>query len=345
MLLPTIIMAQGDAPLWLDSNVRNKQYPQETYYTGFSEVSIGQGELPEQALNRAKQLAIDELSGSVRVVVSSNKTLTDESISGSSIDEQIRSKFSSEVKTTSQTDVVGSKVDSYYDSKNSTVYAFAYVSKVDLASYYQKQISLWLNKVEGELQSASELTQKGYKAKARKQCESIIKLFAKVFYAQDLLTATDKQIDDNTLQQIRSERLRNTLTQTITDLENSIYIYLQCVETVNGQPVGYITNRLPGIITEKGCGCNFTESQDEADYIVKVNSRFVRCNDAPDNMVFCFANATASVYNTHTQKTLVPGMAEAKGGWTNGNKDKAIEIAFKDLAEKLAEKIIPMIKN
>jgi len=343
--LPSIVLAQEDAPVWLKSETRNLKYPQQSYYTGYSEVSVAQGEGSDNALARAKQLAIDELSGSIRVVVSSNKTLTDESVSGSAIEEQIRSKFFSEVKTVSQTDVVGSKVDSYFDSKSGTAFAFAYVSKVNLASYYQKQISLWLNKVDGALQSAGEFAQKGYKVKARKQCESVIDLFAKVFYAQDLLTATDKQVNDSTLQQNRSEHLRNTLVQTLTDLENSIYIYLQCVEKVNGQNFGYIANRLPGIITEKGCGCNFTDSQDEADYIIKVDSRFVRCTNAPDNMVFCYANASASVYNTHTKITLIPSIAEAKGGWTNGNNEKATETAFKELAEEIAEKVIPMIKN
>lgn len=344
-LFPCAVLAQGTAPVWLDSDVRNLQYPQETYYAGFSEVAVAQDENQEQALNRARQKAVGELSDRIRVMVSSNKVSADRSLSGSHIEEQIVSQFTSIVATTSQNEVVGSKIETYYDSRNRTGYAFAFVSRAELTSYYQKQITLYLNKVDGALQTAGELAEKGYKMKARKQCESVVDAFAKVFYAQDLLTAVDEQADDNTLQQSRSERLRNTLIQTLTNLENSIYVYLECDEMVNGQTVAHIVDRLPGLMTETGCGCNFTDLPEEADYIIKVNARLARCNDAPNNTVFCYANATASVYNAYTQKTLMPKIAETKGGWTNGNKAKAAEEAFDELTEKIVEKVIPMIKN
>jgi hypothetical protein len=344
-LFPCVAVAQGSAPFWLDGDVRNVQYPQETYYTGFAEIQLTQGETQEKALGRAKQKAIGELSDRVRVMVSSNKTSVDVSIGGSNIEEQIFSQFSSIIKTGSQTEVVGSKVEAYYDSQRRTAYAFAHVSRAELTGYYQKQISFWLNKVDGVLKTAGELAEKGYKMKARKQCESIVEAFARVAYAQDLLTAVDENADDNILQQSRSERLRNTLIQTITDLENSIYIYVECNETVNGQSIVHIGDRLPGLITEKGCGCNFTELQEEADYVVKVNARLARCNDAPDNIVFCYATATVSVYNAHTQKTLTPKIAEKKGGWTGKNRAKATEEAFDELASEITEKVIPMIKN
>jgi hypothetical protein len=344
-LFPCAAVAQGNAPTWLDGDVRNLQYPQETYYTGYAEIQLAQGESQEKALGRAKQKAIGELSDRVRVMVNTNNTSIDVSIGGSDIEEQIFSQFSSIVKTGSQTEVVGSKVDVYYDNSNRTAYAFAHVSRAELISYYRKQITLWLNKVDGVLKTAGELVEKGYKMKARKQCESIVEAFARVAYAQDLLTAVDENADDNTLQQSRSEQLRNTLIQTITDLENSIYIYMECNETVNGQSVVHIGDRLPGLITDQGCGCNFTELQEEADYVIKVDARLARCNDAADDLVFCYATATVSVYNSRTKKTLTPKISESKGGWTNKNRTKAAEEAFNGLAKEITEKVIPMIKN
>jgi hypothetical protein len=345
VLFPCAVTAQGNAPMWLDGDVRNVQYPQDTYYSGFAEVAAAQGEGQEKALNRAKQVATGELSQRVRVTINSNKTSADVSISGSDIEEQIRSKFSSMIQTTSQTEVTGSKVETWYDNKTRTAYAFAYVSRGELAKYYQNQISLHLNKVESALNTAAELAEKGAKTKARKQCESVVEAFAKVAYAQDLLTAIDNRADDATLQQQRSESLRNTLVQTLTDLENSIYVYVECTETVNGQTVVHMADRLPGLLTEQGCGCNFTDLQEEADYVVKVKARLARCTDAPDNVAFCYATATASVYNAHTQKTLMPKIPETKGGWTNRNRAKATEEAFDELAGKIVEKVIPMIKN
>lgn len=99
------------------------------------------------------------------------------------------------------------------------------------------------------------------------------------------------------------------------------------------------------MITENGCSCNFTDSKEDADYVIKVKASIARCNDAGNGNVFCWANATVDVQNVRTQKTLKPKIDEAKGGWTNGNKAKATEEAFNELADKIVEKIMPMIGN
>ncbi|MDR3351128.1 MAG: hypothetical protein LBN98_05765 [Prevotellaceae bacterium] len=344
-LLPLSGTAQNTAPTWLDADVRAITYPQAEYYTGYSVVAVTANVTREKAIERAKRAAVGEVSEKVRVLVSSEKHSMDISISGSNMEEQLRSQFQSAINTVSQTEIVGCKVDTYYDGKNREIHVFAYVSRAELAAYYQNQISLYLNKVESALITASELAQKGVKIKARKQCEEVARHFATVAYAQDLLTAIDAQSGDATLQQQRSESLRNTLVQTLTDLENSIYVYVECSETVNGQTVVHMADRLPGLLTEQGCGCNFTGLQEEADYVVKVNAHLARCTDAPNNVTFCYAAATASVYNAHTQKTLMPKIPETKGGWTNRNRAKATEEAFDELAGKIVEKVIPMIKN
>jgi hypothetical protein len=342
---PCAVMAQGSAPMWLDGDFRTMQYPQDAYYSGFAEIAVAKGEGQEKALNRAKQSATGELSQGVRLTIRSDNTSENVSISGSGIEEQIRSKFSSMIQTTSQAEVTGSKVEAWYDNKTRTAYAFAYVSRAELATYYQNQISLWLNKVEGILQTAGELVEKGHKMKARKQCESVIEAFAKVAYAQDLLTAIDAQTDNAILQQNRSERLRNDLVQTLTDLENSIYVYVECKETVDGEEVVYIADKLPGLLTENDCQCNFTELEDQADYVIKVDAYIARCSDAAGNAVFCYANSTVSLYNAHTQKILKPKIDETKGGWTNKNYTKAGEVAFDELVKKIAAKVAPMMKN
>jgi phosphoglycolate phosphatase-like HAD superfamily hydrolase len=345
MLFPCAATAQGGAPSWVDSEVRSALYPAETHYTGFAQLPVASSDGAEKALNRAKQAALTELSERVRVLVDSRKTSVDVSVGGSDIEEEIRSQFISTVRTTSQTEVVGSNLKTHYDRLEGEAYALAFVSKAELASYYRKQIALHLNKVDGALQTADELAQKGYKARARRQCEGVVSAFAKVAYAQDLLTAIDDAADDNTLQQSRSEQLRNTLVQTITDLENSIFVYVECHETVEDEEVVYIADKLPQLLTEGDCGCSFTESKEDADYVVKVSAYLARCTDATGGSVFCYADATVSLYNARTQKTLKPKIGEAKGGWTGRNYTKAGEEAFDNLAKKIAEKVAPMMKN
>ncbi len=344
MLLPAISMAQS-VPIWLDVDIRNMQYPQDSYYTGYAEVSTYNISL-DDASKRAKQKAIGELSDRVRVAVSTKQTSVDVSYSGSDIEEQIFSKFSSLIQTASQTDVVASKVQTYYDASKRLYYAFAYVSREELKMYYQNQITLYINKVEGALMTASDFAAKGMKLKARQECLAVVDAFAYIAYSQDLLTAIDPFASESTLQQVRSERLRNRLVQTIADLENSIYVYIECSEMVNGQSVVHIADRLPGLLTEQeGLGCVIADDASTADYIITIHARLDRCQDAPNNVVFCYATATLSVLNTHTQKVQKPKLSEAKGGWTNGNRANATEEAFDDLAKQIAEKVIPLIKN
>ncbi len=344
--IPTMLIAQTSAPMWVDVDVRNMQYPQDTYYTGYAEVFVGGGVNREAATKRAKQIAIGELSDRVRVAVSSKQQSIDVSYSGSDIEEQIYSKFSSLVQTVSQTEVVGSKVQTYYSPTNSIVYAFAYVSREELKMYYQNQISLYINKVEGALMTASNLSSQGMKIKARQECLGVVDAFANIAYAQDLLTAVDPYASETTLQLIRSERLRSRLVQTLADLENSIYVYIDCTETVNGQTVVHIADRLPGLlIAQEGVGCVIADDPSMADYIIKVKARLDRIQDAPNNVVFAYAQATLTVTNTHTQKVQQPQISETKGGWTNGNRANATVDAFNKLADKIAEKVLPLIKN
>ncbi len=345
LLLFSTSLAAQTAPTWLDLDARTMLYPSDSYYTGYSEVAVNQDMSREAATNRAKQKAVGELSDRVRVMVNTKRTATDVSYGGTEIDEQIYSKLSSLVQTASQTEVVGSNVQTYYDPTTRIVSAFAFVSRDYMKMYYQNQIVLHLSKVEGALTIASELAANGFKQRAYKHCLSVSDAFATIAYAQDVLTAIDPQASEETLQHLRSERLRNNLVQVITDLETSTYVYIECEEMVNGQSVVHIADRLPGLLTEQGCGCVFTDSPDGADYVIKVSARLERCEDAPNNIVFCYATATLSVLNTHTQKLQKPKIAQAKGGWTNGNYANATEEAFGDLTKQIANQIVPIIKK
>jgi hypothetical protein len=333
--LPLFSFGQ-DAPRWLHSHIREQAYPADAWFTGFAEGNVRQNETSAAAAARLKKEAQGLLAESIRVSVESATGSLSRSTKINHT-EQLTAVFESAVYTAAQADIVGVKTESWYDADENTVYAFAWVNKAKMVAYYQNQIALYLNKMESALNTASELAEKGAKTKARRQCEEVVKHFATVAYAQDLLTAINPQADDTALQQQRGERLRNALVQTLTDLENSIYVYVECTETVNGQTVVHIADRLPGLLTEQGCGCNFTDLPEEADYVVKVKAQLARCTDTPDNVSFCYATATASVYNAHTQKTLMPKIPETKGGWTDKNRAKATEEAFGELAGEIVE--------
>ncbi|MDR2286156.1 MAG: hypothetical protein LBE04_01580 [Prevotellaceae bacterium] len=341
--LPLSFFGQG-VPRWLNSQSRELTYPADTWFTGFVQGNVRPNETMPAATARLKKEAQGLLAENIRVTVESNIKSRNRSIKVHQ-NEQLTSLFESAVKTTSNAEIVGVKTESWFDTDDNILYAFASVNRFELAKYYQNQILFYLNKMESTLSIAAELAGKGMKMKAHQQCEEVIQYFATVAYTQNLLIAINVQVDDATLQQQRSERLRNELVQTLTDLENSIYVYVECKETVDGEDVRYIADILPGLLTENDCQCNFTDLEELADYVIKVDAYLTRCNAADRNTVFCYANSTVSLYNAHTQKTLKPKIEEAKGGWTNKNRTKAGEQAFDELAEKIAAKVAPMMKN
>ncbi|MDR1865603.1 MAG: hypothetical protein LBR08_08530 [Bacteroidales bacterium] len=343
--LCTPALSGQEAPQWIDGAYREMAYPGSAFLTGFASEQVRAGDYPERIINRLKLDAKKELSENIRVKIQAQTSASDLSVQMGGR-EDIMSIYRASAVISSDAEIVGVKVDAYYDRDKNRAYAFAFAGKNEVTAYYGNQVSLYLSKVEGALETAAELAGKGAKGKARTQCEQAVRHFAMIAYAQDLLTAIDPNADDSNLQMRKCERLRNELIQTLTDLENSIYVFVECKETVEGEEVVYIADKLPALLTENDCGCNFTESEEDADYVVKVDAYLARCTDAAGGTtVFCWADATVSLYNVHTQKTLKPKIDEAKGGWTGKNYTKAGEEAFDKLAKKIAEKVIPMMKN
>jgi len=71
-----------------------------------------------------------------------------------------------------------------------------------------------------------------------------------------------------------------------------------------------------------------------------VKAKFSRCNKADFEQVYCWANASVSVFNSKTKKNISLKIPEAKGGWTEGNTEKATEESFKNLTENIAQQLI-----
>jgi hypothetical protein len=338
MLFPCAVVAQGTAPFWIDADVRNVQYPVNTYYTGFAEVSVAVGEGQKKALNRAKQVAIGELSERVRVAVNSKKESTDISIGGIDIEEKIYSTFVADVKTASHTEMVGVKTETWFDAKKNIVYAFAYVNKYELADYYKANISMLLQQAEGNLATAEQLEQNAEKIKARKQCEDVAPLFAKIRYAQDLLTAIDAA-DSEGLQQTKSEDLRNKATQMLARLAQGVYVYAESSEENFGKKETIIVNQLKAILANRGC--SFTDNSAEADFKLRINASTRTNSGNQTDIVFCYADVQVELYDTHKQKVVFNDEFSQKGGAATN--ERAGKKALEEAVPKVAEKLEPWI--
>ena len=356
-LFPWTIMAQGNSPAWLDNDVRNMQYPQEKYYSGFAEISVQQNETSENALNRAKQRAIGELSERVRTKVNSIKKQTDLSIQGSDMEEQFLSRFSTDIQTESQTNVTNSKINSWYDSKTQTAYAFAYVSKADLTNYYRKQIDLDLSKQEAVVSIAEELVSAGKKMSAERKIKDALPIFDNIAYNRDLLTATDAEADDSTLQTQRGRELQQTIEKLRINLEQSTFVYMNCSYESKGHKDDAF-NKDPEILCGKIAqalsenNCSITDNKDEADYeLTLVTSTSQRSSGQGGEFAILsyYANVKGTLYNRLTQKqTATFSILNDPNAYAAGRDPQdAATKAFKlpALTNKVLDIILPKIKN
>jgi len=337
LLVPAIVQGQGK-PQWANSTVREIYYPAADYLVGFSVGNLREKETIEAAKKRVAKDAQAQVAENIRLTVSSKTSSYDRSDKFNQ-SEQLSAAFIAEVQTESNAEIAGIRTESYYDNTEGTIYAFAYIKRSDLISYYQNQIALHLNAIDGALQVATALAESGAKAKAYKQCEKAAGLTGKVYYAQDLLTAVDINASESGLQQQRTKNLENKLNEMLGKLENSLYIYVKCAEDM-----AFFAELVSSLLTENGCNCNFTESEQDATVVITLAPTH-RCNEASSGNVFCYATTAMSIFDRHSNKTIKPMVGEFKGGWTDRNYDRAAEEAYRLLAREVADKALSYLKK
>ncbi|MDR0542127.1 MAG: hypothetical protein LBH19_07920 [Dysgonamonadaceae bacterium] len=338
MLFSSAVFGQNDAPFWLDADVRTIQYAGEQYYTGFAAVAVSSNKNAEQATAQAKQTALGELTGSLRATVSTHRQQTKISVE-TNREEQNYSRFSSEISVSSNVEIVGSKVETYFDQKANTIYAFAYADKYEIIGYYKSNLSVNLNQAESFVRTAQDLKTAGEKAKARQELERAMPLFDKIRTAQDLLATLDAQISAEDLQQEKTERLYNTVMQLRAALAQAVYFFISGNENLFGKAENIIANKVKADLANKGC--SFVENAEEADFVLKINAD-IRLSSQNGGIVFCFADVEVELFDNHKQKAVFGDEFSEKGG--SSSQEKAGRKAMETAANKIAEKLINWIQ-
>lgn len=327
-------------PRWYNASSREFDFPKDDYYVGFAEGNIRRNETEIDATARIKKEATGLLVESIRLKVQS----VAESYSKSEAvgdNEQISSKTQQTVKTTSEADIVGIKIENYVDKANGVVAALAYVKRDELVKYYQNSITLSVQKVEGYIKTALELEKTGAKAKARKQLEEAKPLISKIAYEQDLLIAMDKSSDSQAQHQDLTANLRSELEKNLTRLEQSTFVYIKSTEDLFGKSSNVIANKLKAKLASDGC--SFIEDPTQADFYITLKASARKHGNETADIKFCYVDIVIDMVNTHMQKSVYNDEISQKGSAMTF--DAAARKASEDIVPKVAEKILPWIKN
>ena len=330
----------AQTPNWVQSDERERNYPNTVFITGFITGNVRADESKTDAEARLRKDAQAELTEKILVQVNSEKqkrdTRTKTQATGKEENEQILSSFESKVSTFTRLELTGVKTDGYIDDSKGLIYGFAYVNKYELTGYYNALMTMNLQQLEGVLNAAKQLEVSGEKAKARTQYEEAIPLLSKVEQAQDVLVALNNTVS---LQREKTVAYRSEIIQALAKLSQGVYVYFESKEDMFGKSSSLITNKVKSVLSKNGC--SFTTDRPQADFILKIDAS-ARKHGNPGEIVFCYADVEVELVKNQTQKTLYQEELKEKGGHTSY--ENAAREAFESAGKKVADKLLEWVK-
>lgn len=343
LLLPLALFAQTP-PAWLYPQVREASYPPDVYFSEFTEGNLRAGEDVSTLLDRLKSDAKRGTAGNIRTLVESVVEKTERQTSYGH-DLRFHSVYQDFTRQTASADIAGIHTESYYDEQRRWGYAFAYVKKSELVTYYRAQIGYQLQQVEDAIALSTSLFESGQKVHARKVCEDALPPLSKAEFAQDLLTAIVPE-DTTGMQQSRFAQDKHTLLQSLIGLEQSIYVYLHCTETNFGQTVRILGPELKRILADS-CQCSFTDNPEEADFKITVTASTrehdgsMAFNDGP--FKYSVADVEVKVFVKLKRKVVYNEGFSQKNKGDGATYESAGKNALKLAAGKVWDNIKPWI--
>ena len=341
-LLPFRVEAQTP-PTWVLPEIREISFPPETFFSEFAQGNLRNGENVSTLLERLKTDAKRGAAGNIRTTIVSQIEKTERQVTQNH-DSKFLSVYQDYTRQSVQAEITGIRVESYYDEEKQWGYAFAYVKKHDLATYYAAQIDLQLQQVENSLQLSKTAVHNDQKAQAYKTCKNALQPLSKAEYARDLLSAIVPENRDG-LQSERIARLKKELFQQLMDLEQSTYVYIQCSETNFGKPVRILEPELKRLLSNSQC--SVTDDPAEADFKITVTAT-TRQHDGSavfgdGTLKFSLADVEVEVYNNRKKKVVYSEGLSQKNNRDGATYESAGRNALKLAASKVWEGMRPFV--
>lgn len=336
-------------PDWFNEQSRKAHYPDNIYYTGIAYSEIPSSSQESAAVQKAEQAAKAEALSKILVSVKSRTVSSSVSTSMSTangVDEQFVEQFSSLTNIDVAFKDVPGLLCQHYKKDRSTIMAFAYVKKSDLARYYDRKITSSLTKIETALDNADELVKNGEKIKARTTAQTAVQYVAELENAQRILLAVSNDAD---IQSSHAASLNKRLVALLSGLKNSTAIFLDCKAYAQNKPYRLLSNDLKGVLSK--LGCNFVNAREQADWVISIETDVVRENQVSgayfvwvDGTVAVRNNATSQVIYNEQVSSILDSPDGIKGGHTAGYSQASAK-AYKELAKIVGNKISEIIKQ
>ena len=335
-------------PTWSDYDMRQLEYPDSEYFTGYAEGAPMTGERQEVATQRLKDAARVEAVSTIRVHITNQSTNDLISQQLSNMEGEfwnVMNTFSSSTTTTVDMKIPGLQIEAWRDPQTGSIYAFAYVKKSTLIRQLEKQITVALTKVEMSLDQVDQLIATGQKLQARSAAEKALPLFAEVDEAQKLLAAVDVDATEETLMLNETRQLQQRLMAMVAHLKNALTICIQCDASIFGTNYSTLSSTLQGHLSK--LGCNFVSDPSVADWVVTIQASAREYSTVLTGNIatyFVYVDATVSVRKTVTNQLVYEDMLTEKGGHTH-NYHQAAREAYRYLTPKICKAVEEQVKQ
>lgn len=335
-------------PTWSDYDMRQLEYPDSEYFTGYAEGAPMTGERQEVATQRLKDAARVEAVSTIRVHIinqSTNDLISQQLSNMEGEFWNVMNTFTSSTTTTVDMKIPGLQIEAWRDPQTGTIYAFAYVKKSTLIRQLEKQITVALTKVEMSLDQVDQLIAAGQKLQARSAAEKALPLFAEVDEAQKLLVAVDADATEETLMLNETRQLQLRLMAMVAHLKNALTICIQCDASIFGTNYPTLSSTLQGHLSK--LGCNFVSDPSVADWAVMIQASAREYSTVLTGNIatyFVYVDATVSVRKAVTNQLVYEDMLTEKGGHTH-NYHQAAREAYRYLTPKICQAVEEQVKQ
>ena len=237
-----------------------------------------------------------------------------------------------------------------YDRSRKKGWAIAYINKAEARDYYLKEYQHTISKINTAISEAEIMIGRGYKAKAREEkLRPTEALFALSHEALAWLSMFGYHESD--LQVLLDEcgKMRQAVTEMMTDLEYGTSIFIQSTAKINNRPYPAFEMEIKGQMEKSGC--HFVDNNEEADWIVEVNMDVTRTQHFQNMAYFCWVDGDVSVTNAATGQQIYrsqlsamePGHPDGiKGNGDTRAYEPSARDAYKQAAKIVAKKVIEL---
>ena len=331
----------AQAPDWYNAASRKMHYSPETWYTGYVEGELQNGESLEKAMSRLKDAARVELVSTIRTSVEQTMqewTSSDLQQSTTSFEEQIRETFVSETRISSSIrDIPGLKIEAYHNPNTKQIAAFAYVKRTTLIAQLTRRIAMETGKAQSSLAQVELFIHNGQKPEAQKMMETVLQQVAKIEDSQSLLAVVDENADEESLQMKETHKIKQTLTNMYAQLQNAIKIYLQCGTKLFDSEYTMLVGKIRGELSS--LGVSFVNDAEQSNWaiFIDVSAREGKKYEYSGGVIYyAYVDAQIRIIKTATGQHIYENVITEKDGHAEGYTQAAV-LAYQHIAPKISE--------